>query len=92
MSTDAPVRHTAKSRRIKTVMQEMMIKHVGRWTLGLHKSDSSFTVFERHYGQLKTPQRAYSLKKSCHLRFILPAWHKLKGLRTSIWPILKSRI
>ena len=57
---DAPVRHVAKRRRIKTVMQEMMfkaarmIKHAGRWILGLGESDSGFAVFERHYGQLKT--------------------------------------
>jgi len=57
---DAPVRHTAKRRRIKTVMQEMMfkagrmIKHAGRWILGLGESDSGFGVFKRHYGQLKT--------------------------------------
>ncbi len=56
---DAPVRHAAKRRRIKTVMQEMMfkaarmIKHAGRWILGLGESDSGFAVFERHYGQLK---------------------------------------
>ena len=42
---DAPVRHAAKRRRIKTVMQEMMfkaarmIKHAGRWILGLGESD-----------------------------------------------------
>ena len=52
---DAPVRHKAKRRRIKTVMQEMMfkaarmIKHAGRWILGLGHSDSGFAVFERHY-------------------------------------------
>ncbi len=57
---DAPVRRVAKRRRIKTVMQEMMfkaarmIKHAGRWILGLGQSDSGFAVFERHYGQLKT--------------------------------------
>ena len=56
---DAPVRHAAKRRRIKTVMQEMMfkagrmIKHAGRWILGLGQSDSGFVVFERHYGQLR---------------------------------------
>ena len=56
---DAPVRHSAKRRRIKTVMQEMMfkaarmIKHAGRWILGLGESDSGFAVFERHYRQLK---------------------------------------
>ena len=38
---DAPVRHAAKRRRMKTVMQEIMfkagrmIKHAGRWVLGL---------------------------------------------------------
>ncbi len=57
---DSPVRHTARRRRIRTVMQEMMfkagrmIKHAGRWILGLGESDSGFAVFERHYGQLKT--------------------------------------
>ena len=57
---DAPMRHTAKRRRIKTVMQEMMfkaarmIKHAGRWVLGLGESDSGFAVFERHYGLLST--------------------------------------
>ncbi|MBE0473855.1 hypothetical protein [Rhodoferax sp.] len=57
--TDSPVRHTAKHRRIRTVMQEIMfkaarmIKHAGRWIFGLGESDSGFAVFERHYGQLK---------------------------------------
>jgi hypothetical protein len=57
---DSPMRHGAKRRRIKTVLQEMMfkaarmIKHAGRWFLGLGQSDSGFAVFERHYGQLKT--------------------------------------
>jgi len=55
---DAPMRHTAKRRRIKTVMQELMFKaarmiqHAERWVLGLGESDSGFAVFERHYGQL----------------------------------------
>jgi len=41
--SNSPVRHTAKRRRIKTVMQELMfkaarmIKHAGRWVLGLGK-------------------------------------------------------
>lgn len=58
--SDSPVRHSAKRRRIRTVMHEMMfkaarmIKHAGRWILGLGESDSGFAVFERHYGQLKT--------------------------------------
>ena len=57
---DAPVRHSAKRRRIKTVLQEMMfkaarmIKHAGRWVLGLGANDSGFAVFERHYGRLQT--------------------------------------
>mgnify|MGYP000625480030 CR=1 FL=1 len=57
---ESQVRHGAKGRRIRTVMQEMMfkaarmIKHAGRWILGLGESDSGFAVFERHYGQLKT--------------------------------------
>jgi hypothetical protein len=56
---DAPVRHQAKRRRIKTVMQEMMFKaarmitHAGRWVLGLGESDPAFAVFERHYAQLR---------------------------------------
>jgi len=57
---DAPMRHTAKRRRIKTVMQELMfkaarmIRHAGRWVLGLGESDSGFAVFERHYRTLNT--------------------------------------
>ncbi|MEI7931335.1 MAG: hypothetical protein WCH97_07435, partial [Actinomycetes bacterium] len=55
---DSPMRHAAKRRRIKTVMQELMFKaarmlrHAGRWVLGLGQNDSAFTVFEHHYGQL----------------------------------------
>lgn len=57
--SDGPVRHAAKRRRVKTVMQEMMfkaarmIKHAGRWLLGLGQSDSGFAVFERYYRQLR---------------------------------------
>ena len=57
---DAPMRHTAKRRRVKTVLQEMMFKaarmihHAGRWVLGLGASDSGFAVFDRHYGLLRT--------------------------------------
>ncbi len=59
LSKDAPVRHAAKRRRIKTVMQELMykaarmIKHAGRWVLGIGANDSGFAVFDRLYGQLK---------------------------------------
>lgn len=62
---DAPVRHVAKRRRMKTVMQEIMfkagrmIKHAGRWVLGLGANDSACTVFERLYTQL-TPQHQTS--------------------------------
>jgi len=60
---DAPVRHKAKRRRMKTVMQEIMfkagrmIKHAGRWVLGLAANDSAHAVFERLYNQL-TPAPA----------------------------------
>ncbi len=59
LGKDAPVRHAAKRRRIKTVMQELMykaarmIKHAGRWVLGIGDHDSGFAVFDRLYGQLK---------------------------------------
>ncbi len=62
---DAPLRHKAKRRRMKTVMQEIMfkagrmIKHAGRWVLGLGVNDSAHTVFERLYRQL-TPERKTS--------------------------------
>lgn len=52
---DAPVRHAAKRRRIKTVILEMickaarMIHHAGRWVLGLGANDTGFKVFEQHY-------------------------------------------
>lgn len=58
---DAPLRHKAKRRRIKTVLQEIMfkaarmIKHAGRWALGLGANDSAYVVFERLYRQM-TPQ------------------------------------
>ena len=51
--------HAAKRRRIRTVMQELMykaarmIKHAGRWVLGIGANDSGFAVFDRRYGQLK---------------------------------------
>jgi hypothetical protein len=61
---DAPIRHKAKRRRIKTVMQELMFKagrmiqHAGRWILGLGDNDTAFTVFERLYSAL-TPTRKH---------------------------------
>jgi len=54
----APVRHEAQRRRVRTVMQEMiykaarLIRHAGRWVLGLGAHDSGAEVFARHYGQL----------------------------------------
>ena len=59
LGKDAPVRHAAKRRRIRTVMQELMykaarmIKHAGRWVLGIGAHDSGFAVFDRLYGQLR---------------------------------------
>jgi hypothetical protein len=56
----APLRHAAKRRRMKTVIQKMMLKaarmisHAGRWLLGLGANDRAFAVFERLYGQLKS--------------------------------------
>ncbi len=59
---DAPLRPAAKRRRMKTVMQDIMlkagrmIKHAGRWVLGLGANDSAHAVFDRLYRQL-TPAR-----------------------------------
>jgi hypothetical protein len=56
----APVRHPAQRRRIRTVMQEMiykaarLIRHAGRWVLGLGEHDSGAEVFAQHYRQLVT--------------------------------------
>lgn len=58
LGKDAPVRHAANRRRIRTVMQEMiykaarLIRHAGRWTLGLGANDTGFAAFERHYCSL----------------------------------------
>lgn len=55
----APVRHSAQRRRIKTVIQEMiykagrMIRHAGRYVLGLGANDPGFDGFDRHYGQMR---------------------------------------
>lgn len=60
---DAPVRHAAKRRRMKTVLQELMfkagrmIKHAGRWVLGLGANDSAYTVFARLYCQFAPERR-----------------------------------
>jgi hypothetical protein len=55
----SPVRHKAKRRRIKTVLQELMfkaarmIRHAGQVVLGLGRNDGAFGVFEHHYRQLR---------------------------------------
>jgi hypothetical protein len=62
---DAPLRHQAKRRRMRTVMQEIMfkagrmIRHAGRWVLGMGANDGAYTVFERLYRQL-APARTTS--------------------------------
>lgn len=56
----SPVRHEARRRRIKTVLQELMykaarlIRHAGQTFLGLGRNDGALQVFERHYGQLRS--------------------------------------
>jgi hypothetical protein len=64
---DAPLRHPAKRRRVKTVLQELMFKagrmiqHAGRWVVGLGAHDSAYTVFARLYhdlSQIRPPSPA----------------------------------
>jgi hypothetical protein len=58
ISPDSPVRHAAKRRRIRTVMQEIIgiaarvIHHARRITLGLGVRCAAFAVFERHHQAL----------------------------------------
>jgi len=58
ISPDSPVRHAAKRRRIRTVMQEIIgiaarvIQHARRLTLGLGECCAAFAVFERHHQAL----------------------------------------
>jgi hypothetical protein len=55
---DSPVRHPAKRRRLRTVMQEIIgiaarvIHHARRFTLGLGEHCAAFAVFERHHQAL----------------------------------------
>lgn len=55
---ESPVRHPAKRRRLRTVMQEIIgiaarvIGHARRLTLGLGQRCAAFSVFERHYQTL----------------------------------------
>jgi hypothetical protein len=57
LGPDAPVRHPAKRRRIKTVMQELiyragrLIEHGRQMVLGLGASDRAATVFMRLHAQ-----------------------------------------
>ena len=61
---DAPVRHQAQRRRIRTVMQELMFKaarmvrHARQWVLGLGANDAAFAVFQRHWQELDGPSTA----------------------------------
>ena len=58
LGSDAPVRHAAKRRRIKTVMQELiyragrLIEHGRRVILGLGANDRSANAFQRLHGEL----------------------------------------
>ena len=58
LGPDAPVRHAAKRRRIKTVMQELiyragrLIAHGRRIILGLGANDRSAKAFQRLHGEL----------------------------------------
>ncbi len=58
LGADAPVRHGAKRRRIKTVMQELiyraarLIETGRRLILGLGANDRSAKAFERQHGEL----------------------------------------
>lgn len=58
LGPDAPVRHSAKRRRIKTVMQELiyragrLIEHGRRLILGLSANDRAAKAFARLHGEL----------------------------------------
>ncbi len=58
LGPDAPVRHSAKRRRIKTVMQELiyragrLIEHGRRLILGLGANDRAAKAFARVHGEL----------------------------------------
>jgi len=55
LGPDAPVRHRAKRRRLKTVMQELIYRaakftrRAGRWVLDFGRACAAFVVFERTY-------------------------------------------
>jgi len=60
LSEDAPVRHMAKRRRLKTVMQELIyvsakvVAHARRKLLNFGRHCPAFVVFERLYAQWST--------------------------------------
>ena len=62
LGPDAPVRHAAKRRRIKTVMQELiyragrLIEHGRQLVLGLGANDRAATVFMRLHAQFAATQ------------------------------------
>jgi hypothetical protein len=66
LGPDAPVRHSAKRRRIKTVMQELiyragrLIEHGRRLILGLGANDRAAKAFARVHGELFEAQRCAS--------------------------------
>ncbi len=57
LGPDAPIRHAAKRRRIKTVMQELVyragriVEHARRFVLGLGANDRAAVVFMRLHAQ-----------------------------------------
>jgi hypothetical protein len=57
LSEDAPIRHSAKRRRLKTVIQELitvsakLVLHARRKILNFGRHCPAFVVFERLYGQ-----------------------------------------
>jgi hypothetical protein len=60
LGPDAPVRHAAKRRRIKTVMQELiyragrLIEHARQTVLGLGANDRAADAFKRVHHELRT--------------------------------------
>lgn len=60
LGPDAPLRHAAKRRRIKTVMQELIyraariVEHARRFVLGLGANDRAATVFARLHHELRS--------------------------------------
>lgn len=57
LSADAPVRHTAKRRRLKTVLQEIIqvsakvVRHARKYILNFGRHSPAFIVFQRLYEQ-----------------------------------------